>query len=58
MQLVLYDQLGKAIKQTLMQAVPGVNSGHWHLGELAPGKYMLQCQLGNAKETKEIIVIQ
>lgn len=58
MQLLLFDNSGKAIKQTLMQAVPGVNNGHWHLGELTPGKYLLQCQLGNAKETKEIIVIQ
>jgi len=58
MELMLFDNAGKAIKQTLMQAVPGVNNGHWHLGELTPGKYLLQCHLGNAKETKEIIVIQ
>ncbi len=58
MKLMLYDFAGKSIKQTLMQAVPGVNNGHWHLGELAPGKYLLHCQLGIAKETREIIVIQ
>jgi plastocyanin len=58
MELILFDNSGKAIKQTMMQAAPGVNNGHWHLGELTPGKYLLQCQLGNIKETKEIIVIQ
>lgn len=54
----VYDNTGKMVKQTQMLAVMGVNNSHWHIGGLAPGKYILKCQLGKQTETTELLVVQ
>lgn len=55
----LYNQNGSLIKQQEMMAVRGLNSGHFHLGDLnlSPGSYYIVCSLGNTQE-KHIIVIK
>jgi len=55
----LYNQNGSLIRQQEMMAVRGLNSGHFHLGDLnlAPGSYYLVCSLGNLQE-KHIIIIK
>jgi len=52
----LYNQSGSFIKQTEMTAVKGINSGHFHLGDLMPGTYYIVCSLGDIKEKHSIIV--
>jgi len=54
----LYNQNGSLIKQQEMMAVKGLNSGHFHLGDLnlAPGTYYIVCTLGNLQEKHTIIM--
>jgi len=52
----LYNQTGVFITQTEMTAVKGLNNGHFHLGDLAPGTYYIVCTLGTSKEKHTIIV--
>ncbi len=47
---------GKKIISTIMQAYPGVNNGHLHLGDLATGTYSIVCLLNGIKETHQVIV--
>ena len=50
----LFDMAGKLIKQTNMMAVEGINNGHFHLGELPAGTYLVVFSLGGKKETREL----
>ncbi len=52
----LYDVNGKFIKQTEMAAVQGLNSGHFHLGNLPAGVYNLVFTFEGIKETRSIIM--
>ncbi|MGN6615618.1 MAG: T9SS type A sorting domain-containing protein [Ilyomonas sp.] len=56
MKVELYDMSGKLIKQTEMSAVEGLNNGHLHLGEIAPGVYTIVFSLDKMKEQKRIVV--
>ncbi|MEJ7685486.1 MAG: T9SS type A sorting domain-containing protein [Segetibacter sp.] len=47
---------GKTIISTMMQAYPGVNNGHLHLGNLSTGSYSVVCMLNGIKETHQVIV--
>lgn len=47
---------GKTIISTMMQAYPGVNNGHLHLGNLSAGSYSVVCLLNGIKETRQVIV--
>jgi plastocyanin len=52
----LYNQAGVFLTQTEMTATKGLNNGHFHLGDLAPGTYYIVCTLGTLKEKHTIIV--
>jgi len=52
----LYNQTGIFITQTEMTAVKGLNNGHFHMGDLAPGTYYIVCTLGALKEKHTIVV--
>ncbi|HSC52736.1 MAG TPA: T9SS type A sorting domain-containing protein [Phnomibacter sp.] len=58
LQLTLYDQNGKLLQQTQMMAARGSNSGHWHLANLLPGRYLLKCRMGQLSETVNVLVLQ
>lgn len=47
---------GKVLLNTLMQAYPGVNNGHLHLGDLPAGNYSVVFMLNGLKETHHVIV--
>jgi plastocyanin len=47
---------GKTIINSVMQAYPGINNGHLHLGNLSAGTYSVVCQLNGVKETHQVIV--
>lgn len=47
---------GKMLINTTMQAYPGVNNGHLHLGNLSAGNYSVVCILNGTKETHQIAV--
>lgn len=55
MELKLIDGQGKAVAASVMQAYEGVNNGHFHLGNLAPGSYTLICTLNGIRETHRIL---
>lgn len=57
MQVQLFTQGGRLVKQTEMQANKGLNNGHFHLGDLTPGSYYIICKLGDKTE-KHVIVYQ
>ncbi len=52
----LYDTKGALIKHTTMLAVPGINNGHFHVGEIPTGTYTIVFTLNDIKESKQIIV--
>jgi plastocyanin len=47
---------GKAMVIAKMQAFPGVNSGHLHLGPLPAGVYSVICTMNGLKESHQIIL--
>ncbi len=47
---------GRTLINTMMQAYPGVNNGHLHLGELPSGSYSIVFMLNGLKETHQVIV--
>lgn len=55
MQVLIVNPDGKTIIRTTMQAYPGINGGHIHLGELPSGTYSLVCQLNGIKEIHKLI---
>ncbi len=52
----LYEVNGKMILQANMQAVPGLNNGHLHLGTLPAGVYNAVFLMDGMKETYKIVV--
>ncbi len=56
MNVKVIDAEGKSIISTMMQAYPGVNSGHLHLGNLSSGNYSIVCMLNGIRETHQVIV--
>lgn len=52
----LYSQNGNFIKQAKMNATKGINNGHFHIGEMAPGAYYIVCTLGNITEKHTVIM--
>lgn len=56
MKVQLYDVNGKMILQANMQAVPGLNNGHLHLGTLPAGIYNAVFLMDGMKETYRVVV--
>lgn len=52
----LYDASGKLVKQDNMQADPGLNNGHFHIGDVPAGNYTVVFVLDDVKETYSIVV--
>lgn len=52
----LYNAAGKLIKQADMTAVAGLNNGHFHIGEVAPGTYTIIFTMDKQKESYKIVV--
>lgn len=52
----LFDASGKMIKQANMAAVAGLNNGHFHIGEVAPGTYTIVFTMDAVKESYKIVV--
>jgi len=52
----LFNASGTLVKQVQLDAGEGINNGHFHMGALAAGTYILQCTLDGEKETRQIIV--
>lgn len=52
----LYDASGKLVKQDHMSAAAGLNSGHFHIGEVAKGKYTIVFTLDGLIEKYTIVV--
>lgn len=52
----LFDASGKLVKQANMAAVAGLNNGHFHIGEVAPGTYTAVFTLDAVKESYKIVV--
>jgi len=56
MRVQAYSQAGKLVKTADMYATKGVNSGHFHMGDLPPGTYYLVFTLGTRTEKYTVIV--
>jgi plastocyanin len=52
----LFSQNGTFIKQAEMTANKGLNNGHFHMGDLAPGAYYIVCTLGTITEKHTVIM--
>lgn len=55
MTVMVINPQGQIILQNQMQAYPGVNNGHVHLGNLAAATYTLVCVMNEVKETHKIV---
>lgn len=53
----LFDATGKLVKQADMYAVAGLNNGHFHIGDVAPGKYTMVFTMDAQKESYSIVVL-
>ena len=51
----LFDGNGKLVTQTNMMATAGINSGHFHLGELPSGTYTVVFSIDGKRETRRLI---
>ena len=56
MEVNLINAQGQIIYKNQMQAYQGVNNGHVHLGNLAPGTYALICILNGVKESHKVVL--
>ena len=56
MDAVLLNMEGKSMLQVSLTAVKGINNGHIHLGEIAPGTYNLVFYMKGIRETHKVIV--
>ena len=52
----VFDAGGKRVLTTNMAAFPGLNNGHMHVCDLAPGVYTLQFNYEGLRETKRVVV--
>ena len=55
MQVNVINAQGQVMIRNQMQAYQGVNNGHLHIGNFAPGVYTLSCVLNGVKETHKIV---
>ncbi len=55
MEVQIINPEGKTIINTTMQAYPGINGGHVHLGALPSGTYSIICLLNGIKETHKLV---
>jgi plastocyanin len=56
MHVQLFDASGKLVKQADMAAVAGLNNGHFHIGDVAPGTYTIVFMLDTIKESYKVVV--
>jgi plastocyanin len=56
MHVQLFDASGKLVKQADMSAVAGLNNGHFHIGDVAPGTYTIVFMLDKVKESYKVVV--
>ena len=56
MHVQLFDAAGKMVRQGDLSAVSGLNNGHFHIGEVAPGTYTILFTMDNQKESYKIMV--
>lgn len=56
MHVQLFDATGKLVKQADMAAVAGLNNGHFHIGEVAPGTYTVVFTMDAVKESYKVVV--
>ncbi len=56
MQATVSDIQGRLLLATTLSTAKGVNNGHIHLGEIAPGTYNIVFTLDGIKETHRIVV--
>ena len=56
MHVQLFDPSGKLVKQADMSAVAGLNNGHFHIGDVAPGTYTIMFTMDAIKESYKIMV--
>lgn len=52
----VFDANGKRVLKTNMAAFPGLNNGHVHVCDLAPGVYTLQFNYEGLRETRRVVV--
>ncbi len=52
----LFDASGKLVKQDDLTAVAGLNNGHFHIGDVAPGTYTIIFTMDAQKEMYKIVV--
>jgi plastocyanin len=56
MHVELYDASGKLVSKTDMAAVTGLNNGHLHMGDIAPGAYTIVFSLDGMRESYKVVV--
>jgi len=56
MHVQLFDAMGKLAKQDDLSAVAGLNNGHFHIGDVAPGTYTIVFTMDAEKESYKIVV--
>ena len=56
MDVNIFNSAGKAVMHLNMSAVPGINNGHIHVGDFAPGAYSIVFKLNGNKETYKVVV--
>jgi hypothetical protein len=56
MHVELYDASGRSVSQADMAAVAGINNGHFHMGEVAPGTYTIVFTMDGLKESYKVVV--
>lgn len=56
MQARLYNQSGVMVNETKLSAIKGLNNGHIHMGDLAPGTYYIMFTLGDVTEKHAVIM--
>jgi plastocyanin len=56
MHVELYDASGKLVTSTDMAAVTGLNYGHFHMGNVAPGTYSIVFTMNGMRESYKVVV--
>ena len=52
----LFNSVGRLVKEDNMTAVTGLNNGHFHIGDIAPGIYTVTFSMDGKKESYIIVV--
>ncbi len=56
MHVELFDASGRLVNQTDMAAVTGLNNGHFHMDNMAPGTYTIVFTMDSMKESFKMVV--